>query len=255
MGPPDAPTEGPPPELAPRRLTGRPLAAGVDAIRGAQSELRRQLRDQRRLRMVTLAVVALLVLGALPLYFGIRAATRDPVFNALDGLDVPSWAAVETDDRVDGSRWCFIECRFRERTIDSSRDPDETAQAYETALADAGWRRWEVPLCPDMPVDGHYTCWQRDEYTLDLWVRKPACAYDPARLRPTVGPAAEPTPDGTVAAPDDCTGAVVSVKVRNRIADDRTRPQESQDPGLTGEDPDIPLSTEDPLSDLTVAPS
>jgi integrin beta 3 len=251
--------EGPtPPGVAPRRVAGRPLSAGVSAgvtaIRGARSELRRQLREQRRLRMVTLVVVALLVLGALPLYFGIRAATRDPVFNALDGLDVPSWAAVKTDDRVDGSRWCFIECRFRERTIDSSRDPDETAQAYEEALVDDGWRRWEVAFCPDTPVDGHYTCWQRDEYTLDLWVRKPACAYDPARLRPTLGPTADATPDAAGPA-DDCDGAVVSVKVRNRIADDRIRPSESQDPELTGEDPDAPLSTDDPLSDLTIEPS
>lgn len=200
---------------------------------------------------MTLVVSALLVLGALPLYFGIRAATRDPVFNTLDGLDVPRWAAVATDDRVDGSRWCFIECRFRERTINSSRGPDETATAYEKALAADGWRRWKVALCPDTPVDGHYTCWQRDEYTLDLWVRKPACAYDPARLRPTIGPGA-----GAAASPgaDPCTGSVVSVKVRNRIADDRARPQQSQDPGLTGEDPDI-IPTDEPLPDITIAPS
>ncbi|HEY3006673.1 MAG TPA: hypothetical protein VGJ63_01220 [Micromonosporaceae bacterium] len=236
-------------------MSGRPLAAGVSAgvtaIRGARSELHRQLREQRRLRMMTLVVSALLVLGALPLYFGIRAATRDPVFNTLDGLDVPRWAAVATDDRVDGSRWCFIECRFRERTINSSRGPDETATAYEKALAADGWRRWKVALCPDTPVDGHYTCWQRDEYTLDLWVRKPACAYDPARLRPTIGPGA-----GAAASPgaDPCTGSVVSVKVRNRIADDRARPQQSQDPGLTGEDPDI-IPTDEPLPDITIAPS
>jgi hypothetical protein len=238
----------------PRRPLAAGVSAGVTALRGAPSELQRQLREQRRLRMITLIVAALLVLGALPLYFGIRAATRDPVFTTLDGLDVPGWAAVKTDDRVDGSRWCFIDCRFRERTIDSSRGPDETAQAYEKALADDGWRRWKVPLCPDTPVDGHYTCWQRDEYTLDLWVRKPACAYDPARLRPTVGPTPEADAEATPGAGDDCDGSVVSVKVRNRIADERAKPQQSQDPGLTGEDPDI-LPTDEPLPDLTIEPS
>jgi integrin beta 3 len=234
-----------------------PLSAGVTAIRGARAELRRQLREQRRLRMITLVLVSVLVLGALPLYFGIRAATRDPVFNSLDALNIPRWAAVKTEDRVDGSRWCIIQCRFRERTVESQRAPDDTAPVYEGALAAAGWRRWKVAQCPDAPVDGHYTCWQRDEYTLDLWVRKPECAYDPMRLRPTVGPTGEPAA-GRSAAPSaaaggDCSGAAVSIKVRNRIDDERGRQQPSQDPSLTGEQPD-PIFSDDPLSP-TPAPS
>jgi integrin beta 3 len=236
---------------APAREPAHPLASGVTAIRGARSELRRQLREQRRLRMVTLALVSLLVLGALPLYFGIRAATRDPVFNSLDALDVPSWATTKTEDRVDGSRWCIMECRFRERSVESQRAPDETARVYEGALAAAGWQRWKVAQCPDQPVDGHYTCWQRDEYTLDLWVRKPECAYDPLRLRPTVGPSGAPAAGPSAAVP--CTGAAVSIKVRNRIDDERGRPQPSQDPSLTGEQPD-PIFTDDPL-EATPAPS
>jgi integrin beta 3 len=47
---------------------------------------------------------------------------------------------------------------------------------------------------------------------------------------------------------------VVSVKVRNRIADDRARPQQSQDPSLTGEDPDV-FPTDEPLPDITIVPS
>jgi hypothetical protein len=209
-------------------------------------ELRRQMREQRRLRLATLALVSLLLLGALPLYFGIRAATRDPVFTSLDALALPGWAATETVDGVSGSRWCLGECRFRERTLTSERGTKETADAYEKALTAAGWRRWQPAFCPDQPVDGRYTCWKRDELTLDLWVRDPPCASDPMRDRPTVGPAA---PDD-----DSCAGAVVSVKVRNAIADERTGPQPSIDPSLTGEDPD-PMVTDDPLEDPTPAPS
>lgn len=197
-------------------------------------------------------MACLLVLGALPIYFAIRAATRDPVFNSLDSLAIPPWAAVNVVDQVNGSRWCLIECRFRERMAESERGPEETAQVYEKALADAGWRRWDAELCPAQPVDGHYTCWRRDELTLDLWVRQPACAQDPLARRPTVAPtdeSATPSPE----AEEECAGALVSVKVRNAIDDDRIKPEPSFDPSLVGETPD-PIVTDDPLADLTPGP-
>jgi len=206
-------------------------------------------------------MVSLFVLGALPLYFGIRAATRDPVFNSLDELAVPVWAAVQSTDSVSGSRWCLLDCRFRERTITSERATEETAQVYSAALTDAGWLPWKADLCPSQPADGQYTCWTRDELTLDLWVRPPACAVDPLSQRPTVGPGDESAEDsaGDGAAPVEggaaaCEGSVVSVKVRNAISDDRAQPQPSIDPSLTGEDPD-PIFTDDPLLDPTTEPS
>jgi integrin beta 3 len=228
---------------------------GARGFRAARSELRRQIREQKRLRMVTLMVATLLLLGALPLYLGIRAATRDPVFNTLDSLAVPAWASVKVDDQISGSRWCIIECRFRERVAESERNPGETAPVYERALADSGWQRWNVALCPDQPVpEGErYTCWKRDEYTLDLWVREPACVDDPLRNRPTVAPTA-PGAENNGAGPPPCAGSVVSIKVRNAIADDRGRPQPTQDPDFTGEDPD-PLFTDDPLLEPTLSPS
>lgn len=201
---------------------------------------------------MALVVATLVVLGALPLYFGIRAATRDPVLNSLDALNVPSWAAVDVRDAVSGSRWCLVDCRFRERTAQSEQGPDETMRVYEAALDEAGWQRWEsAKLCPEQPVEGHYTCWTRDELTLDLWVRPPSCAQDPLDQRPTV----DPTPPGATPAPaEGCTGSVVSVKVRNAIADDRVKSGPSTDPSLTGEDPD-PIFTDDPLLDPTPSPS
>ncbi|HEY8534437.1 MAG TPA: hypothetical protein VIL44_11320 [Micromonospora sp.] len=245
------------PAVAPQ--DGRTDGAGPESAEGARrptglrSELRRQIREERRFKTLALLMVCLVVLGALPLYFAIRAATRDPVFTSLDSLNIPSWAAVNVVDQVNGSRWCFIECRFRERMAESERGPEETAQIYEKALADAGWQRWDVELCPAQPVDGHYTCWRRDELTLDLWVRQPACAQDPKAKRPTIAPTDDSTPAASPSPEETCAGALVSVKVRNAIDDDRIKPVPSFDPSLVGETPD-PIITDDPLADLTPGP-
>jgi integrin beta 3 len=201
-----------------------------------------EAREQRTWRLVALVVASLIVLGALPLYFGIRTATRDPVLNSLNALNVPGWAAVDVQDAVSGSRWCLVDCRFRERTAQSQQGFEDTARVYEAALDEAGWRRWEAAkLCPAQPVPGHYTCWTRDELTLDLWVRPPSCAARPEGVTPP----ATPPPAGPGGA---CEGSVVSVKVRNAIDDDRVRSGPSTDPSLTGEDPD-PVFTDDPLLD------
>ncbi|MCW6010955.1 hypothetical protein K1W54_41370, partial [Micromonospora sp. CPCC 205371] len=65
---------------------------------------------------------------------------------------------------------------------------------------------------------------------------------------------AAPPPPVPPATPPECNGATVSIKVRNAIDDDRTRPQPSTDPSLTGVDPD-PIFTDDPLQDPTPSPS
>nr|WP_192772322.1 hypothetical protein [Plantactinospora soyae] len=221
----------------------------MEPVRGARAEIRRQLREQRRLKAIALLLASLLVLGALPMYFGLRAATRDPVFNSLDALAVPSWAATDPVDGVSGSRWCFIECRFRERTAQSDRAWEETAEVYRTALGREGWQPWKVAYCPEQEVQGHYTCWRRDELTLDLWVRQPACQAVPAG-QPVPGT----TPDAAAPEAENCDGSQVSIKVRNAIADERFGPQPSTDPSLTGEDPDS-LLTGDPLGGLTPTPT
>jgi integrin beta 3 len=225
--------------------------AGLGGIRGARSELRRQMRERRRLRMVTLTALTLVVLLALPAFFGIRSASRDPVFTSLDALAVPAWAAVDAQDFSSGSRWCILNCRFRERTAQSQRTPGETATVYRNALTTAGWQPWKVNQCPDQPVDG-YTCWKRDEFTLDLWVRQPSCQVDAvAQQAPGVAPT-----EGVVPAPPDpalCTGATVSIKVRNAITDERGRPQQQLDPSHVGETPDAILN--DPVLEATPSPS
>lgn len=95
---------------------------------------------------------------------------------------------------------------------------------YEAALVRDGWRPWQVTRCPEQEAKGSYTCWRRDELTLDLWVREPTCVPPPVDGEPAV----VPSPDPSTAA-QECTGSLVSVKVRNAIDDDRTRPQPSTD--------------------------
>ena len=237
---------------------GTDLAAGAGSgLGGLRSELRRQMRQKRRLRMLVLAGLTLLVLGALPAFFGLRSASRDPVFNSLDALAVPGYAASAVEDNGSGSRWCFLDCRFRERTAQSQRSIPETAKIYQDALTKAGWQPWKVNGCPEQPVtDGSsYTCWRRDEFTLDLWVRQPACQVEALSAQdPAVAPSRNP--DGTVptADPATCTGSTVSVKVQNAVTDLRGRAEPRPDPSLIGETPDAVLS-DDPLLEATPSPS
>ncbi|WP_408606776.1 hypothetical protein [Catenuloplanes japonicus] len=244
---------------------GGPLESGAlrtaDAPRDSvppDEALEKRQREQRQLRLGALVLVTLLLLGALPLYFGIRAATRDPVFNTLDELGVPGWAAQEPNDQISGSRWCFLACRLRERTATSEKTQEETTAVYLTALADAGWERWEVAGCPDQPVDvGDYTCWRRDELTLDLYVRPPVCADGALAQRPpAVGESEVAPPEGTAPA-GDCPGAAVSIKVNNAIDDPRTQPQPSVPSDPLGETPDATFDypTDIPTDLPPVAPT
>lgn len=197
-------------------------SGGSVVTAGRRAELRRQLRQVRRLRILTLVVVTLVIVGAVPLVFAIRAATRDPVFTNLDGLALPEWAATSHQDKARGSRWCIGECRMRERTWESSRGPRETNDVYREALRDAGWRPWSAPGCPGAVGDSLGSCWQFDEYVLALWVGTPPC--DPWATRLTGDPAAPagapPSGEATGAAPvaSGCPGARVMAKVYERVA-------------------------------------
>ncbi|MBT8224274.1 MAG: hypothetical protein HKP61_03455 [Dactylosporangium sp.] len=196
-------------------------------VRLARAELRRQLRYVARLRVATLALIVIAVVGAPVGFFAIREAARDPIFAELDGWNLPDWAATDHQDEAYGSRWCIRECRFRERTWESSKDAATTNAAYVAALKQAGWVIWQVPGCPPEGVDGHDSCWQRDEYVLDLWVRDAPCEITP--VRPTVGPTPDGSPpaDPVEAAPSaeangipgpGCGTSLATVKVFNRIA-------------------------------------
>jgi hypothetical protein len=207
----------------------------IAGLRGASTELRNQMRTRRRLRLVTLLSLAAVVLVLLPAVFGLRAASRDPVFSSLDALSVPTWAAKNVKDQVSGSRWCFLDCRFRERIVESGKSFKDTTQAYTSALTAAGWQPWTVAECPEQPIaaaDGTYSCWKRDEFTLDLWVHQPECAVDQiAAQDPGLVTAAPSTPAAK------CVGSTVSIKVQNAISDLRGKPAPQESP-LIGETPD-----------------
>ena len=206
-----------------------------------------QMRAKRRLRVITLVSLSVVVLGLLPLIFGIRSVARDPVFTSLDSLNVPGWAASEVKDQGSGSRWCFMDCRFRERTAQSTKPFAETAKAYSAALTTAGWERWKVGQCPEQPVtQGSYTCWRRDEFTLDLWVGPPECAVDQVAAQ---DPAALPS-SGVVPTtpPGKCVGSTVSIKVQNAITDQRGRTEPKPNPSLVGETPDPTLAPDPSLT-------
>jgi integrin beta 3 len=220
------------------------LTGGVQRIRVARSVVRRQMREQQRVRTLALVTIVLLVLGAPMLYFGILTATRDPVLNSLDRLPVPAQYAQSPEDRIiGGSRWCFIDCRFRERRLVSQADTEETTDVYRSALREAGWREWQVEGCPGVQVDGDYSCWTRDEYTLDLWVHPPECAYDPLILRPELD-----EDDESGGAREECTGSVVEIKMQNRVADERGQPAVVPDGNLPpdGSPPPDPAATPPP---------
>ncbi|NMO56292.1 hypothetical protein HH310_34585 [Actinoplanes sp. TBRC 11911] len=208
------------------------------------------MRTRRRLRLVTLLSLAIVVLVVLPAVFGLRSASSDPVFSSLNSMNVPSWAAQKVTDQSSGSRWCFLNCTFRERTAQSQKPFQETTTAYSSALTGAGWQPWKVAGCPEQANDAKtstYTCWKRDEFTLDLAVGPPECAVDQVAAQdPALAGKAGPPPK-------KCDGSTVSIKVQNAIADTRGEPAPKESP-LVGVTPD-PVITDDPLLEPTPAAS
>jgi hypothetical protein len=213
------------------------------------------LRTQRRLRVAALMALNVIVLVGLPVIFLLRSASTDPVYASLNQLSVPAWADKQVADQSSGSSWCHLECELRERTVQSEKAIDETAVAYTSALTSAGWTTRSGECAEQPEVTGKYTCWQRDEFTLDLWVKEPECkvdqvaAQDPAML-PSLGPDGVPDiPD-----PSKCTGSTVSIKVQTAFSDPRGKPAPPDDPSQIGEAPDA-VPDGDGLLDPTPAAS
>jgi hypothetical protein len=187
-----------------------PLFSGTREIRtGRRADLRRQLNEVRRLRSATVILLVIAVLAAPLAFYALREAARDPVFGDLAALEVPDWAARDIRDEADGSRWCIGQCRLRQRIMRSERPPAETAAVYTTALRKAGWITWPVEGCHTDGPDGIESCWQRDEYVLDLWVYQPECEV---QLKAPDDGAAGPATAEAV-----CPPTVVTIKVINKV--------------------------------------
>jgi hypothetical protein len=152
---------------------------------------------------MALTIAAFVLLVALPAVFLVRDASTDPVFAGLDRLNLPGWAAQVHQDTATGSRWCVDTCRLRERTWRSAKPAQNTDPVYRQALTGAGWHLLHTGACPAPPT-GVYTCWERDEYVLDLWTRDAAC--DLGNLAPAPGRPAAPAP-GASGGPGPTPGA------------------------------------------------
>ncbi len=207
------PNAGRQPKAGPQKAGPQSKAGRQPQARGGRSERLGQIRQVERLRLITLACVTLVLLGALPGFFLIRSAAQDPAFRAMDALPVPGWAAQRPVDQAMGNRWCIETCRVRQRMWESRQGLQPTLAAYRKALGQQGWKPWQVSGCPARQVRGNYTCWRRDEYTLDLWVRAPEC-----RKKGGEGGSA----DGGVSG-NHCPESIVTVVIRNAGADPRLR--------------------------------
>lgn len=182
-----------------------------------------------------LAAVAVLLLAVLPTALLVHQASSDPVFGALDQLDLPSWAAQNHVDTTSGSRWCVDSCQLRERTLRSAKAAKDTDPVYQAALSGAGWTRADGAGCRSADnSSGILTCWQHDQYLLALFTRDAVCALSdvaPAPGTPApsasgdtgdggAGPAGDPataipTP-GATGPPPVCGGSLVTIKVADR---------------------------------------
>ena len=99
------------------------------------------------------------------------------------------------------------------RTWASERKPEETNTAYDAALRDAGWRPRTEGYCPQV-AEGFASCWQRDEYVMDMWIRAPICDVPPPRPSAAPdAPSADPSVTPLATSTEFCPGALVTVSV------------------------------------------
>ena len=202
-------TSGPMFVTAPPRGSGAKFKGeGLPKSHGRRAAIKGQMRDVGRLRLLAFGVVVLALLGLLPVAVAVHEAGQDPVLDALHQLDVPAWAAEQPSDHVTGSRWCIRECRFYEREVSSRRPMEEVATAYQKALRDAGWTPWKSATCPPPGTEGLDSCWQRDQYVLDLLARVYLCDT----------PVAGETDAAANTPYDECRATQVTIKVYQRHA-------------------------------------
>jgi integrin beta 3 len=181
-----------------------------------RAEIRKHLRIAQQLKVGTLVLVLVLLLAAYPTYLFLKANTTDPALSELNGLDLPGWATISKDYAESGSRWCIGQCRFRKLSWASEKTPEETQPVYDTALRDAGWRPLATGPCPTVEA-GSLTCWQRDEYIMNMWVRQPSCDIPPPRPTGSANPEASAPPASPTTPAEVCPGALVTVEVWNAI--------------------------------------
>jgi hypothetical protein len=135
---------------------------------------------------------------------------------------VPAAVDLHHADEGAASSYCVHQCAWLKRTYQSGQPVEQTVTAFRTALTAHGWHP-AGGSCPK-PADGSYSCWQRDQYVLDLWVRPGTCENSgyqpmpvPSESKPPVEddivPSAAPAPSQPVST--QCPAAVASVQLTN----------------------------------------
>jgi integrin beta 3 len=184
--------------------------------------------EQRR-AVWALAVAVAVLLFVLPVTLLVRASLSNPLADQLDELALPAAVDLHHSDAGGQSRYCVDDCAWLKRTYQSGQPVQQTDAAFRAALTEQGWRL-AGGTCPK-PTTGSYSCWSRDQYALDLYVRPGSCAGSgyqplpqPSESRPPaqddIPPSAEPTPSGPVTA--QCPASVASAQVNN-VADPQWR--------------------------------
>lgn len=209
------PMDPPAPVDARSSLGTRPAAPRPSAAsRRPRANLVDPPADRRVL--VGLVVVVVVLLGILPLYLLSSSGSQNAAFGQLDALNLPSWASGHPVDHTSGDRWCVGDCLVSQRTWQSSRSVDVTADAYATALVAAGWTKAPSAACPPQVKGESLTCWQLDADQMNVLVTNAPCAVGPV---PTTEPGLV-DPGATVkpSSPAGCDPTSVDVKVFARIA-------------------------------------
>jgi hypothetical protein len=186
---------------------------------GARVPASAQERQRARLTVVAAVVALLLVLPAVLLLW---QRSGDPLAGQLDELSVPAAVNLHHSDDSGNSAYCVHSCAWLKRIYQSGQSADRTDAVFKGALISHGWQKADGK-CPK-PADGSYSCWQRDQYVLDLWVRPADCGSSAANPLPVpsesvppgegdAAPSAGPSPSGPATA--QCPAAQASLQVAN----------------------------------------
>ncbi len=179
-------------------------------------------REQRQRALITLVVAVLGLLLVLPAALLLWQRSGDPLAAQLDALGVPAAVDLHHSDSGAQSPACVHSCAWLKRIYQSGQPAQQTDAAFRAALRAHGWRPADG-TCPKAS-DGNYSCWQRDQYVLDLWVRPAGCessAYHPlpvpSESRPPAEGDAQPSAAPSPAGPADaqCPAAQASLLLGN----------------------------------------
>ncbi len=175
-------------------------------------------RPASRGMIAAVVSVVLFLLVVLPGYLVLRSGSDNPSFDALDNLDLPSWASVDPQDHTSGDRWCVSQCLKSDRIAQSTKTVDETSTAYAAALRSAGWTPAPTSACTAPAPHAALTCWVHDAQELVVNLSPAECALDPQPTSEAVAPDPSATDLRRIPPPAGCAQTAVTVSVFDKTA-------------------------------------